>query len=277
MKYSMMTYTIARQQPDGKADMPAVCRLTRELGLEGIDQVHLYGYEPADLRRMADDEGLRFVCYTFSADLICSDEAARRKAVDTVLEGLDAAQVLGAPMVMIPIGRKPELSREECRRLAIATLERIFEAARGCPITISTEHFVCAAPFITSQDMNALTSALPEMRVTFDAGCVLTGGEEPSAAFLNNREKVVHAHFKDYVEARAGESGMPGLDGRTYRGALIGEGLVDYRKLVATMRRSGYGGYVNIEYEGDKYPADAAIRKALEYLRNLEQELAQEV
>jgi sugar phosphate isomerase/epimerase len=177
MKYSMMTYTMARQ---GQTDMKAICQLTRDLGLEGIDQVLLYGYEPRDLRRMADDVGIRFVCYTFFADICCPDPAARRVGVAEIIKGVDVAATLGAPMIMVPIPRKEGMARDTQRRYAIAGFAEAVAATAGSGIKISTEHFPDLGPFATSAEINELTAGAPGMYVTFDCGCNLTGGQDPS-------------------------------------------------------------------------------------------------
>jgi len=267
MKYSMMTYTLSCQAPDRKCDMPAVCRLTRQLGLDAIDQVSLYGYDPKDLRKMADDESLRYVCYTFGVDLSHPDRKSLAPALDAVQQGLEVARILGAPKIMIPIGRKTEYSRAEQRKLTMAGLAEAVRLGREYGVKITTEHFVCQAPFIATSDMQEMLAAVPGMYVTFDAGCVLAAGENPIDGYQAIRDKVIHAHFKDYIFA---DTGMEGLDGKFYQPALIGEGSIDYAALIRTMNAAGYDGYVNIEYEGKKYSAEQAIRKALAYLRNLE-------
>lgn len=272
MKYAMMTYTMARRASGGKPDMKWICALTRKLGLDAMDQVTLYGYDARDLRRMADDAGVRVVCYTFFADLSHRDRAGLAAGLETVREGLEAARALGAPAVMIPIARKPEYSREEQRKRAIEGFAEAVRLGREYGIRTTTENFVQGGPFITSSDMKELLAAVPEMAVTFDGGCVLAGGEDPCASYLAVKDRVIHAHFKDYVRVPAGESGIEGLDGNRYQAVLIGEGLVDYRSLVRTMKQAGYDGYVNIEYEGNTYPAEAAIGKALEYLKQVESE-----
>lgn len=270
MNYSMMTYTMARQ---GLTDMKAICRMTRDLGLAGIDQVMLYDYEPRDLRRMADDIGVRFVCYTFFADISFADAEARRAGVAEIIRGVDIATTLGAPMIMVPIPRKHEMARDEQRKYAIDGFAEAIAATQGSGVKISTEHFPDCAPFATSADMNELTSAVPQMYVTFDAGCTLAGGEDPTRGFMKSRDKIIHAHLKDYVEVGPSEDGVAGLSGKKYRGALIGEGLVEYLPLITAMKHAGYAGCVNLEYEGNEYPAETAVRKMLEYLKHIEESI----
>jgi sugar phosphate isomerase/epimerase len=59
------------------------------------------------------------------------------------------------------------------------------------------------------------------------------------------------------------------LDGRYYRSALIGEGVVDHRAVIAAMKEAGYDRCINIEYEGNKYRAAEGVRRATETLRAL--------
>ncbi len=80
----------------------------------------------------------------------------------------------------------------------------------------------------------------------------------------------MHAHFKDWrrVDKSQGVK-VKGLDGHTYAAALIGEGIVNHRACLRAMKKSSYPGYINIEYEGNEYPPDIAVRKALDYLQEL--------
>ncbi len=77
MKYSMMTYSLVRQYKPNPVDMADVLDVTVQLGLDAVDQVGLYGYEPSDLRKMADDRGLRFICYTQKLSFSSPDASER--------------------------------------------------------------------------------------------------------------------------------------------------------------------------------------------------------
>ena len=62
---------------------------------------------------------------------------------------------------------------------------------------------------------------------------------------------------------------MRGYDGRYYRGALVGEGALEYKKILQAMHRSGYEGYVDFEYEGSDYTPEEAMEKGLRYLKEI--------
>jgi len=178
---------------------------------------------------------------------------------------------MGAPVTMLVTPGKGDVPREQSQRNWIAGLAEVAPFARAAGVTLTIENFPGASsPFVTSADVIAAFRAVPGLKLTFDNGNCVTGGEDAALSFERSKEYVVHAHFKDWDALPGdGTEGMPGLDGRRYRAALIGEGIVDHRNCVAAMRTAGYSGYINIEYENNRYPALDANRRALDYLRAL--------
>ena len=58
-------------------------------------------------------------------------------------------------------------------------------------------------------------------------------------------------------------------DGRYYKSALVGEGILDYTPIVKIMSDNNYKGYISFEYEGSEYTAEEAMIKGVKYLKNL--------
>lgn len=277
MKYSMMTYSVARQHkplPDNL--MPMILDLAVDMGLDAVDQVTLYDYEPHDLRKMADDRGLHYICYTQPVKFASPDAEQRRAAMDEFRQILDRARILGAPRVMLPTPGSAEVDRDTARKYAIQCLAEAVELGKQANITVTTEHFPqIHSPFIVSDDLEQALQAVPDLRITYDGGNALTGGEDPVYAFTRHHQWIDFAHFKDWTRA---EPDTPGarqlLDGNWYRSALIGEGIMDYPSLVKAMIEYDYQGHINLEYESGDEPADQALRRAADYLRNLEQQVS---
>ena len=135
------------------------------------------------------------------------------------------------------------------------------------------EHFPDSrSPFIISADMNEAIKEIPDLKITFDSGNVLTGGEDPVQGFLNSKDNIVHTHFKDWTLS-TDKKGKKGLDGRYYSPALIGEGIVDHKSVLKVMKNAGYDGYINLEYEGNKYNPMEAMLKGLKTLQNIMEEI----
>ena len=64
-----------------------------------------------------------------------------------------------------------------------------------------------------------------------------------------------------------------GLEGTWYRGAIIGEGILDHEMFLKQLRQIGYGGYLSIEYEGGG-DLKTAYRQGAERVRQILENLA---
>lgn len=268
----MMSYTMARRREF--FDLRKMLELTKELELAGIDFVRLHGVPAKELRRMTDDMGIPVVCHTFFADLGNPDAAARQQGVDTARRSLDDAVALGAPMVMIPTPGANDTARAVARQYWIDGLSHLVPHAQAAGVTPTVENFPGAAsPFVIADDLLEAVRAVPGLKVTYDNGNAATG-EDPVESFRRCARHVVHVHFKDWTVSDT-DLGAPYrrmLDGRYYKPALIGEGFVNQAACLAALKDAGYDGAINIEYEGNDYRPDQAVRKALDTLRALDRE-----
>lgn len=274
MKLCMMSYTMYRQVKSGRFDFKGMCALARKLDLDAVDVVTLSGYSAKEIRKMLDDHGLKAACHTFMADLNFADTAGRMAGVDTIKAGMDAAVELGAPVAMIPTPGKDVVPRDVTRSRYIRGLQESCVLARQAGVILTVENFPGAtSPYVVSSDLLEAVREVPGLKITFDSGNAFSGGEDAAVSFVRSAEHVVHCHFKDWSRVPAGQ-GMEGMDGHWYDRDLIGEGVLDHKAVLQAMKNAGYKGYIDIEYEGDKYPAGEAVGKAARYLRGLMTSLA---
>lgn len=276
MKLSVMSYTLGRQGwfKNAVAGLESMCRLARELDTDGVDMVSTHGVPPAQARRILDDQGVKTTCYTFYAALHQQSAAERGAGVDVIRKELEIAQALGTDKIMVITPGQAEVPRNVTRRNMIRGFQEAAALARGAGITMTIENFPGAAsPFAISSDILEAIREVPGLKLTFDNGNAMLGGEDPAVSFTRCAAHVVHAHFKDWKRVETVEKSLEGLDGHRYQAALIGEGQVDHRSCLAAMKQAGYKGYINIEYEGNAYPPDEATRRAARYLQKLIGEL----
>jgi len=269
----MMSFTLA-SQPE-TFSVSGMFELTKELGLEGIDFVTLHDTAPAELRRMAEDIGVEVACHTFFADVNHDDPKARARGVDQIKRGIENAVILGAPCTMVPPMGKGEYSPQRSRRHIIDALAETVDFARKAGVTLTVENFSGrSSPCVTSDDLLPFVEQVPGLKITFDCANCLTGGEDPARSFTRCAEHVVHVHFKDYEIVPTNEKGgFLGTDGRWYRPAVMGQGAVDHREVLAAMKDAQYDGFINIEYGGRDCPAADVVRNATRFLRGLLAEL----
>lgn len=263
MQISMMTYTMARGVAKGETfDVAECCRFTRELGLTAVDWVTCYGQDPGYVRRVCDDHGLVNVCHTFFVDLNHPTAEGRAAGREAFKAGLEAAVILGADKLMLPIRGSDDYTREQSFTNVCAGLNEIIGDATAAGVTLTVEHFPDPrGPFITADDLQRAVAAVPGLKITFDNGNVSTDGSRASDGWRQNWQDVVHAHFKDYALCDPGTPGSRAyLDGRHRRAVLVGDGETEQLELLRAMAATGYDGCINFEYEGSELtPREATI------------------
>lgn len=276
MKLAIMSYTLGRQGwfKTALAGLESMCRLARELDTDGVDMVSTHGVPPAQARRILDDQGVKTVCYTFYAALHQSTAVERSAGVDAIRKELEVVQILGTDKIMVITPGQADVPRDVTRRNMIRGFQEAAALARGAGITMTIENFPGAAsPFAISSDILEAIREAPGLKLTFDNGNAMLGGEDPAVSFTRCAAHVVHAHFKDWARVETAANSLEGLDGRRYQAALIGEGLVDHKACLVAMKKAGYAGYIDLEYEGNQYKPDEATRRAARYLQKLIGEL----
>jgi sugar phosphate isomerase/epimerase len=277
MKIAMMSMTMARGRKEGEPfDVTGLCEFTRELGLDGIDWVTIYGHDPAEVRRITDDHGLTNVCYTFFCQGLNAPGGPEREAgKEEFRRGIETARGLGADKIMLPCRGREDMTREDSYRLVMDALAELIGFAGDAGVTVTVENFPSPhSPFVVSDDVNRAVAELPELRVTFDNGNVVTGGEDPGESFRRSAPHVIHAHFKDFVQCVPDAPGARlGLDGNHRIGVLVGDGEVDQLGTLRAMAECGYGGYIDFEYEGSELsPREAnieGVRRMREWIASL--------
>lgn len=268
LRLSMMSYTMSRQPRH--FSLPGMMALTAELGLDGIDFVTLHDTPAAELRQMADDIGVPVVAHTFHANFSQPDADSRRQALDDAKRGIEAAVVLGAPVLMIPTAGREGQARDQARDRWIAGLAQVAPLAGEAGLTLTVENFPGAwSPFVTAADFLKAQAEVPALKLTWDNGNA-QGGEDTVESYRRTAEHVVHVHFKDWsIRDTEAPGYRPMLSGQYFQAALIGEGDIDQPACLAVLKEAGYDGYVNLEYEGNDYPPDEAVRRATAYLREV--------
>ena len=123
------------------------------------------------------------------------------------------------------------------------------------------------SPLSTSAEMLRVVREVPGIKLVFDAGNVYSMGEDPVAFYKACREHIVHVHFKDC--RWYDKTNTDGTAHRDFSNELIGEGDINFAACLKAMVKDGYTGYVDIEYEGNKYTPDVANKKAIEYNYNI--------
>ncbi len=274
MKLGFMVYSLGRTIAEGRLTLPEAFALMRECGAEGVDisDWNVQGHSIDEVRQMVADAGLAVSCFISGANLCVGPGPERKAALDKLKARLDDAVELGAKTVLFTTGAAAEgQSRDEARRNVAAGLAELLPLARERGLVLTIEDFgSLRSPHQTSAEcIEVCEMAGPDMRLTYDAGNMIMGDEDPVDFLRATAHLIVHAHAKDWeLLPDDAEARVVSRSGKKYQGAVVGQGVLDYPAIIAALKGINYQGYISFEYEG---PGDQiqAARQGCAYLLGL--------
>lgn len=236
-----------------------------EISTMGQDTVH----------RIVTQSGLRVCSYIYL------DTFAQRCNVDLAEQikqtkaAVDAAAMLRADVLMLA-----PLAGEQINTYSNQQLKEEM-AARWRPAVLYAKELGIHPVLENTPDLRLhlcqpdelqqMLDAVPELEVVFDSGNALLANEDPSAYFAQFAAKAAHVHLKDVRLAAADDSKADtAIDGKKYRGAPIGKGVVDLKAFVRQTRLVGYDGWYTIEfYVEDGLNVESSLVRCKAYVQQL--------
>jgi D-psicose/D-tagatose/L-ribulose 3-epimerase len=217
--------------------------LIKEMGFSGFE---IAMFDPADLavddiRRAFETSDLECtVCAILPPGVnpISPDAAVRKTSIQHLVRCIETASALGAKLLggplYAPIGYLPEHrpTKDEWS-WAVDAFQSVCEVLDSCNVTISIEPVNRSETFFvrTAREASSLCDAIghPRFGVTVDTfHANIEERDIPEALIsIGSRLKHIHASEND-------------------RG-LLGKGHVDFRGIVAALKKIGYNGYLMIE------------------------------
>jgi sugar phosphate isomerase/epimerase len=166
------------------------------------------------------------------------------------------AAVVGAPVVNTDEGIRPSwLEDEECFQAIRYTLKKVLQVAERYGIYLGIEPHQS----ITKKTEGLLRIARlvksPFLKVNYDTGNAFLGGEDPYEGLKAVLPLVVHVHAKD-ISIRQAEVEKGKVTG-TPVGCACGEGVIDWSKVIAILRKGGFSGVLSVECGTPKQAADS--------------------
>lgn len=267
MKISVSSYSFS-QQLNAKTMTQLDCvKKAAEMGFDGIEFTGIDGAPDMEeqkknaqaIRAEADRLGLPIVAYTLGACLYADDEEKLELEIQRLKGQLDIAHILGAPVFRHDVCY--ELGKSGNARSFDRMLPTIARCARqvteyGAQLgirTCSENHgFIAQDSDRVERLFNAV--AHDNYGLLVDMGNFLCVDENPATAVSRVAPYAVHAHAKDMVvrEKPLGKEWIVSRGGQYLYGAVIGEGDVPVTRCLRALKKSGYEGYVTIEYEGEE-------------------------
>ena len=263
--YSFYQFRYQEWQP-----VEACIDLAAKLGFDGVEILRRQIGEPTaqqlrEYKRRAFSLGLDLMGYSTHQTFLRPDPAERRKNVEETIRFIEEAYAMGIPTVRVNTGRwdtsadfdalmknrgveAPLLGHtdEEAFGWVKAAFEQILPHAERCGVTLGLENHwgLCLTPEGVLRVLKEAPS--PWLKVTLDTGNFL---EEPYDRIAKLAPSAVLVQAKTYYGG-----------GRWYTLDL------DYRRIADIIRKSGYQGYISLEFEGNE-DVVSGVSKSLAMLR----------
>ncbi|MCA9417546.1 MAG: sugar phosphate isomerase/epimerase, partial [Candidatus Omnitrophica bacterium] len=264
MKVGVSTYSLYGAIEKGEMDVLAIIDWIGANGGEHVEIVP-FGFaletnrELDEVKKRAAAAGLEISSYTIEAQLLQPTEKEFQAEVDRLKKEVDKAHRLGVKLMRHDVAsREPE---EATIQNFMKDLPKLVEGCQAVAdhaaqygITTSVENhgYHCQH----SDRVQLLVSSVdrPNYKTTIDTGNFVCVDEDPIFAVRKNLPIASMVHVKDFyrrpAEENPGEGWFPSSNGTHLRGAIFGQGDLDVRKILHEVKKSGYDGYISLEFEG---------------------------
>ncbi len=197
--------------------------------------------DPLEVKEQLQAVGLKPSAVSAHAPLMRPDVS-----VDYIRRAIRYASDLGAPVVNTDEGIRPEWMDEEMAWTVMKySLTMIERTAARYGITVAIEPH--GAYTTNVEDLVRIVDLVPSpwIKVNFDTGNSFLAGSDPVSDLAKVADRVVHVHAKDIAFAMADK--LRGHVTGTPVGCACGDGAVDWRKVCAILRQTGYNGVLSVE------------------------------
>lgn len=240
-----------------------VCKKAKELGFDGIEFVGRTFFKEREedeaiareIRAFCEEIGLEIVAYTVGANLLDEDI---EKQKNELFHCIDIAAILGAPLLRhdaaFSLKSLPGYRWQDGIVDMAPVIREITEyaAARGIRTCTENHGLIYQAPDRVERLIRTVNH--PNYGWLVDVGNFLCADADPVQALITAAPYAFHVHVKDFLfksgKELAPEGFMTTAGGNYLRGTVPGHGIVPIPQCLNILKKSGYDGYVSLEFEG---------------------------
>ncbi len=266
----------------------------KELGFDGVmlaakrPHVSLIDYDDTARRKLRErikELGLELVCLAGYTDFTAGVDKVGIPNVEIqaiyVGELARLARDLGTNMVRVFTGyERPDITYDRQYAMVVEALQMAGRIAAGYGVTLAVQNHHDIGIHHDAMKWILDEVNLPNVKAAFDCWSPTLEGlspEEISRAIHIMKPYIVHTTTADYVEQPrfrydANHTNYIRMESQM-RAVPIGEGFLDYRSFINTLREIGYQGYIAyemcevLEGGGSVENLDRTARAFLEYMK----------
>ncbi|HJN51701.1 MAG: sugar phosphate isomerase/epimerase family protein [Pseudomonadales bacterium] len=258
-KYGCETFSWVMSGDKYVGDCGHICEIVKRAGLSGIEtnggMMGRYFEDPALMADLLEVHDLQLASLSFGGGFRGSTLSEReREQADKVFDYLKS---FPQPRITLAHGSRDRSDLGERQRNAMACINEVARHAadRGisCAFHPTSGGY---SIFRTADDYKLMLDSLDTSVVGYcpDSGHIVNGEMDVYEIFATYASVIGHVHLKDINEDRSW--------------APMGEGIIDFPRLLKTLHDAGYDGWIDIEEESAdaRVDPDAATLKNGRYL-----------
>ncbi|MFC5449246.1 sugar phosphate isomerase/epimerase family protein [Paenibacillus aestuarii] len=289
MKVGLSTYSLLGALKTGEMTVLDAIAWISEHGGEHMEIVP-YGFTLVDqpelaiaVREKAKEAGIELSNYSMPTNFVQPTEDAFEAEVERVKQHVDLVHKLGmkhmrhdvTAFTLPPEAMTIQWFEEHLHAMVKGScLIADYAAQYGITTTIENHGFSVQA---SDRVQRVLTEVnRPNFKTTLDIGNFMCVDEQPLIGVRKNLPYASLIHVKDFYFRHYDEDPGEGpwfrtSNGNYLRGAIVGQGDLDLRRILKLIKASGYDGYMTVEFEGME-ECKSASKIAMNNLRRLWQE-----
>ena len=268
MKVGLSTYSLLDAIKAGEMDVLDVVDWIADNGGEHMEIVP-YGFTLVDnleladkVRDRAEEKGIELSNYSMPANFVQETEEEFNAEVARLKEHVDLLDRMGIKHMRhdvtaftVPPEKRTIEYFENSLPQIIEGSRQIADYAAQFGITTTIENHGMAVQH--SDRVQRVVQAVdrPNFKTTLDVGNFMCVDEDPIVGVMKNLPYASLVHFKDFYlrpfdENPGGGKWFLTANGNFLKGAIVGHGDIEIRKIVKLIKDSGYDGNITLEFEG---------------------------
>ncbi|NMI06760.1 sugar phosphate isomerase/epimerase [Paenibacillus sp. SZ31] len=287
MKVGLSTYSLQQALDRKELTVPDAIRWIADQGGEHVEIVPM-GFSLIDnpelideIKAVAKEVGIDISNYAIGANFAVQEDAeALEQEIQNVMRHVDVAAALGVKLMRHDVAFRPAPEGTVAQfeidlPVLVKACQRIADYAAGFGITTSVENHGYYVQSSERIQRVLHETARDNFKTTLDVGNFLCVDEDPVSAVKNNIPYASIVHAKDFYwrpsYRNPGEGWFQTSHGNYLRGAIVGQGDIDMPEVFRVLKKSGYDGYISVEFEGME-DCKTASRIAMDNVRRLWEE-----
>ena len=284
-KISLAQWSLSKPILSGEMDPMDFAQKANEMGFDGIEYVSQL-YSPLYKDSANPKAALQIVLDTLKArseqydvenvlimvdgegDLASNSEAERNLAVENHKKWVDAAEYLGAHSIRVNLFGSDV--PEEWKTNAVDALTKLggYASTKGINVLVENHGYLSSNAKLLVEVMNEVdrenVGTLPDFGnfclerkggERWEAECIVEYPKYQGVKELMAHAKAVSAKSFDFDDSGA-------------------ETTIDFRKMLQIIKDAGYTGWIGVEYEGNRLPAEEGIGATRDLLVEVGNELS---